>query len=97
MSLSLLFSIIGGILDLMYWQLNLFLHIAGMESVVNVTKTLMEKNSNAWSRMRPRVHPIGKSASFNPGSKMFDSIFNFRELLLKSSTIPIYSMLKLWN
>ncbi len=74
----------------MFKKMNPFVNKTDMESVVNVTRTLMDKNSNSWSRMSPNFHPIG----VNPANKKFDSYLNFRELLSKSSTILLQSMLK---
>ncbi len=81
----------------MFWQMKTFLHMTGMESVVNVTKTLIEKDSSAWSRMSANFHPIGESTYPNPTNKKFVSSPNVEELLSKSSVILFHCMLRQWN
>ncbi len=95
MPLSL--SIISNMLDAMFLQMNPFLNKTDMMSVGNITKTLIEKNSTAWSRMSPNFYPIREITSLNLANKKFDSFLNFRELLSKSSAILFHSILKLWN
>ncbi len=53
------------------------------ENVENVTHSFMENNSIAWSRMCPKLHPVGHSTYPNPANKKFDCFLNFRELLSK--------------
>ncbi len=66
---SLLFSIIDGILDAMFWQNYPFLHIKVMESGVHVIKIFTEKNSTAWSRKSPNFHQNKESTSLNPAKE----------------------------
>ncbi len=56
--MPVLHSIISGILDIMFQQICPFLIKTDMEINANITKTLMEKISNAWSRINPNFHPI---------------------------------------
>ncbi len=89
-------SIISCILDAMSQGMRPFICLSSMNSVVNVTETLMDKNFNEWSRMISKFHSIEENISYYPANKKVDSYQNFRDLLSKSSTIPLHSMLKPW-
>ncbi len=65
---TVLYSIIISILDKMFWHMNPFSNKTGMESVVNVKKTLI----TAWSRMSSNFYPIGERISVNSANKKFD-------------------------
>ncbi len=53
----------------------------GMESVINVAKSLIEKNSHAWLRISPSFHPIGESISLNSVNNKYEYFLNSIELL----------------
>ncbi len=95
--MPVLHLIIHGILATMFQQMNPFLINTIMKSVVNITKTLMERNSNSWSRMSPNFCPIGETRSLNPANNKFDSYLNLRDFLSKSCALPFHSILKPWN
>ncbi len=85
--MSLSYSIIGSILNEMFWQSCLFLHATTMVSMIYVTKSLIEQNSNSLSKMSPNFYPVRDNTSLNPSNKKTNSFLNFREFVSVIETL----------